>query len=136
MKRNLIFLTLAVAGTLSTFVSTNRNTETLADEGMVKVTLLYPGGEGKTFDMDYYKNKHMPMVAELMGDAMKKVTIDEGISGRTPEDPIPYMAIGYLWFDKLEDYQNAIGPAIGQILADIPNYTNVQPVLQISKVIK
>ena len=136
MKRNLIFLTLAVAGTLATFISTNRNTEPLVNEGMVKVTLLYPGGEGKTFDMDYYKNKHMPMVAELMGDAMKKFTIDEGISGRTPEDPIPYMAIGYLWFDKLEDYQNAIGPAIGQILADIPNYTNVQPVLQISKVIK
>ena len=136
MKRNLIFLTLAVAGTLATFISTNRNTEPLVNEGMVKVTLLYPGGEGKTFDMDYYKNKHMPMVAELMGDAMKKFTIDEGISGRTPEDPIPYMAIGYLWFDKLEDYQNAIGPVIGQILADIPNYTNVQPVLQISKVIK
>ena len=136
MKRNLIFLTLAVAGTLATFISTNRNTEPLVNEGMVKVTLLYPGGEGKTFDMDYYKNEHMPMVAELMGDAMKKFTIDEGISGRTPEDPIPYMAIGYLWFDKLEDYQNAIGPVIGQILADIPNYTNVQPVLQISKVIK
>lgn len=30
--------------------------------GMFKVAILYPNGDDKTFDMDYYENKHMPMV--------------------------------------------------------------------------
>ncbi len=105
-------------------------------EGMVKVTIMYPSGDGNTFDMDYYKDKHMPMVADLLGKAMKSYAIDKGIAGRTPQEPVPYMAIGYLYFDKIEDYQTAFGPVAQKILSDIPNYTNVQPVLQISEIIK
>ncbi len=29
---------------------------------MIKVTVLYPNEEGKKFDLDYYLNKHLPMV--------------------------------------------------------------------------
>ena len=107
-----------------------------SEKGMVKVTLLYPNEEGSTFDMDYYQNKHMPMVQELLGDAMKYFKIDKGLAGRVPEQPVPYHAIGYLYFDKLSDYQEAFGPVAQQIIGDIPNYTNVQPSLLISEVVE
>jgi len=29
---------------------------------MIKVSVLYPAGDGKTFDMDYCCSSHMPMV--------------------------------------------------------------------------
>lgn len=103
---------------------------------MTKVTILYPNEEGKTFDMDYYANKHMPMVAELLGDALKDLEIDKGIGGRTPDEPVPYLAIGYLYFDSLSEYQNAFGPHAAQITGDIPNYTNSQPLIQISEVLQ
>ncbi len=106
------------------------------DKGMIKITILYPNGEGKTFDMDYYATKHMPMVAELMGDAMKGFAIDKGIAGRTPEDAIPYLAIGYLYFDSLEAYGEAFGPVAEQIVNDVRNYTNIEPVVQVSEVLK
>ena len=106
------------------------------DKGMVKVTILYPNGEGKTFDMDYYSNKHMPMVASLLGGALKKLEIDKGLGGRSSEEPMPYMAIGYLYFDKLSDYQDAFGPVAEKIVGDIPNYTNTQPLIQISEVLQ
>jgi uncharacterized protein (TIGR02118 family) len=105
-------------------------------KGMIKVTILYPNGEGKTFDMDYYSNNHMPMVASLLGDALKFLEIDKGLSGRTPDDPIPNLAIGYLYFDQLSDYQNSFGPNAEKIVSDIPNYTNIQPVVQISEVLQ
>ena len=108
----------------------------MIENGMVKVTIMYPNGEGKTFDMNYYANKHMPMLADLFGDAMKLYTIDKGVSGRTAEDPIPYLAIGYMYFDKLSDYETAFGPNAEQILGDIPNYTNIRPIVQISEVVK
>ena len=103
---------------------------------MIKVTILYPNGDGKTFDMDYYANKHMPMVANTLGDSLKLLAIDKGIAGRTPDEPIPYLAIGYLYFDKLSAYQNSFGPNAEKIVSDTPNYTNIQPIVQISKVLE
>ena len=87
----------------------------------IKVTILYPNGEGKKFDMDYYSTKHMPMIASLLGDSLKRYEIDKGLSGRTPADPIPYLAIGYLYFDKLSAYQNSFKPHADKIRGDVQN---------------
>ncbi len=105
-------------------------------KGMIKVTILYPNADGKKFDMDYYSNKHMPMVASLLGDSLKLFEIDKGVAGRTPDEPIPYLAIGYLYFDRLSAYQNSFRPNAEKIRNDIPNYTNIQPVVQISEVVR
>ena len=105
-------------------------------KGMLKVTIMYPNEEGKTFDMDYYSSKHMPMVAGLLGDALKGYAIDKGISGRTPGEPVPFLAIGYLYIESAEAYNAAFGPNAKQILDDIPNYTNIKPKVQISEVIQ
>jgi len=107
-----------------------------ANAGMFKVTILYPNGSGKTFDMDYYSRKHMPLVAALLGDSLKRYEIDKGISGRTSNDSIPFLAIGYLYFDRLSAYQQSFKQHAERIRNDIPNYTNIQPVIQISEVIK
>lgn len=104
-------------------------------KGMIKVTILYQNGEGKKFDMEYYSSKHMPMIASLLGDSLKRYEIDKGLSGRTSADPIPYLAIGYLYFDKLSAYQNSFKPHADKIRGDVQNYTNVQPIIQISEVI-
>ena len=105
-------------------------------KGMIKVTILYPNGDGKTFDMDYYSKKHMPMVADVLGDSLKLLAIDKGIGGRTPDEPVPYLAIGYLYFDTLSAYHNSFGPNAEKIVSDIPNYTNIEPVVLISEVIQ
>ena len=97
---------------------------------------MYPYDSGKTFDMEYYKVKHMPMLAELFGEALKKYEIDAGVSGRTPDDPIPFLAIGYLYFDSISAYHEAFGPNAETILSDILNYTNIQPIVQISEIVK
>lgn len=107
-----------------------------AKKGMIKVTILYPNGEGKKFDMDYYSTKHMPMIASLLGDSLKQFEIDKGIGGRAPSDPIPYLAIGYLYFDRLSAWQNSFAPHREKIVGDVPNYTNIQPVVLISEVVR
>lgn len=136
MKTKMILSILGAFALLSSYQYTHSTNTSEIEKGMIKVTLLYPNGEGNTFDMDYYSNKHMPMVAELLGKSLKSFAIDKGIAGRSPEEPVPYMAIGYLYFDKLSDYQSAFGPVAQKIIGDIPNYTNVQPVLQISEVVQ
>lgn len=126
---------LLVLGAVTLLTNCQQDTSKIK-KGMIKVTILYPNGEGKTFDMDYYSNKHMPMVASLFGDSLKRYAIDKGIAGRTPDEPIPYLAIGYFYFDQLSAYQNAFGPNAEKITSDIPNYTNIQPVVQISEILQ
>ena len=123
-------------GLLLGFQQKTSTENTQIKKGMIKVTILYPNGDGKKFDMDYYSNKHMPMVASLLGDSLKLFAIDKGIAGRTPNDPIPYLAIGYLFFDKLSAYQNSFRPHAEKIRGDIPNYTNIQPIIQVSEVLR
>ena len=76
------------------------------------------------------------MVARLFGDKLKNYGIEKGLSGRTPEDEVTYLAIGYFYFEQLSDYKEAFEPNAEKIREDIPKYTNVQPLVQVSQVIK
>ncbi len=105
------------------------------EEGMIKVAIFYENGEGKTFDMDYYANKHMPMAAGLFGDALKAMVIDKGIDNTVPGQPLPYVAIGYFYFDSMEVMGTAMSTHSETLKADVPNYTNITPTLQISEVV-
>jgi uncharacterized protein (TIGR02118 family) len=97
---------------------------------MVKVTVMYPNGEGARFDMDYYCNRHMALVRELLGSAVKAMAVDEGIV--TPETPVQYLAMGHLWFDSVETVQAALATHGAALMADVPNYTNIRPAIQLS----
>ena len=103
-------------------------------KGMIKLIVLYPNGEGKKFDMDYYCNKHIPMVAGLLGDALKGATVENVLSGEEPGSVPPYLAVGNLYFDTLEDFQKSFGANMDKMGADIPNYTNIEPLVLISEV--
>jgi len=104
--------------------------------GMIKVAILYPNEEGKTFNMDYYSQKHMPMAARLFGDSLKAMSIDKGLANGTPGSPIPYLAIGYFYFENMASCQSIMSQHSAKLRADVANYTNVKPVILISEVIK
>lgn len=101
---------------------------------MVKVSVLYPGGDGSTFNMDYYLNHHVPMVRAKLGTACKSAAVEQGLGGATASSPPAFSAMGHLYFDSVEAFQAAFGPHAAAIMADIPNYTNVQPTIQVSEV--
>jgi len=101
---------------------------------MVKVSVLYPNTADCKFDMTYYLTKHMPMVQQKLGAACKSMAVEQGIAGGAPGAPATYVAMGHLYFDSTDAFQAAFGPHAQSILADIPNYTNTQPTIQISEV--
>ncbi|NER17581.1 EthD family reductase [Spongiivirga citrea] len=119
------------------FLSCQQNTtqdNSKIKKGMIKVAIFYPNGEDKTFDMDYYANKHMPMAASLFGDSLKAMSIDKGLANGTPGMPIKYLAIGYFYFENMSSFENSMGPNSEKLKADVPNYTNIKPIIQISEV--
>ena len=101
---------------------------------MIKVSVFYPNNEGAKFDIDYYCNKHIPMVRQKLGAACKNAAVEQGIAGATPGSRPAFIALGHLYFDSVEAFQTAFGPHAEAIMADIPNYTDIQPTMQISDV--
>jgi len=101
---------------------------------MIKVSVLYPAGDSTKFDMDYYCKNHMPMVQQKLGAACKSVAVEQGLGGGAPGSPPTYAAMGHLYFDSVAEFQAAFAPHMSAIMADVPNYTNIQPVLQVSEV--
>ena len=130
---NIFLLILAFTGLISCKTAQLSNSAT-AETGLFKVAILYPNGEDKTFDMDYYEKKHMPMVAGFLGENLKFYEIDKGVSGRTPNEKPPFMAIGYFYIKDVAAYNQAIAKNIDAIVNDFKNYTNTQPVVQISEI--
>src|SRR5688572_1198154 len=108
----------------------------VAEKGLVKVSVMYPFAEGKTFNMEYYETTHMPMVAKFLGSNLVKYTIEKGVASGIPNQPLPYMAIGTFYVKSLEEYQAAIGPNRDAIRADFANYTNTVPVILVSEVVR
>ena len=104
---------------------------------MIRLTALWPKTSDSHFDMDYYLSKHVPMTkAKLQGLGFPvEAGVDEGLGSLTPGEPAPYAAIGYLLFEKMEDLQNGLATHGAEIMADIPNFTNVQPQIQIGSVV-
>jgi uncharacterized protein (TIGR02118 family) len=101
---------------------------------MIRLSVLYPAGEGHTFDMDYYLKTHIPRFQKRIGAAMKHIRVKEGVNGPIPGSPAPFVAIVHASFDSAEAFRAAFLPHAAEIQGDVPNYTNIEPLLQISEV--
>jgi uncharacterized protein (TIGR02118 family) len=104
---------------------------------MFRATVLYPKTDESHFDMDYYLNKHVPLLLEkLTGMGLVRVEIDKGIGGAAPGQPPPYAVIFDMVFESIEALQKGLGAHGEALMKDTPNFTNVEPLVQISRVVR
>ena len=100
---------------------------------MVRVSVLYPSSEGARFDLDYYTGQHMALVWKILGPrGLVRAEVDRGVAGAMGP-PAPYAAIGHIYFESLEQFDQAFAEGVEPLFEDIPNYTDIQPVVQISE---
>lgn len=102
---------------------------------MIQVSVLYQQTDGAEFDMTYYAEIHMPLVRRLTGDACRGVAVQKGLAGGAPGSPPPFIALGHLFFDSVQSFEQAFNPHARKIMADLPNFTNTRPTIQISEVV-
>lgn len=98
---------------------------------MQRVTVLYPNGTDTRFDFDYYLSKHVPWVAGLVG---QKIEVRRGISSPTGS-PAAFVCIATIFVNSVEEFQSVLAEHGAKIFADIPNYTNSEPVVQFDEVL-
>ena len=101
---------------------------------MFKVHIFYPNSPGVRFDMAYYTERHMPMVKARIGAACTGFSVEAGLAGGAPGQPALYVAIGSVTITSVEAFGAAMATHGAEVMGDIPNHTDAQPVLQISEI--
>jgi uncharacterized protein (TIGR02118 family) len=101
---------------------------------MIKISILYPN-TGR-FDMDYYLSKHMPRSIALLskGKGYRGVSVERGLAGATPGSAPAYVAMCHYLFETADDFVAAFMPHAAELQGDMPNYTDIATVIQISEV--
>lgn len=102
---------------------------------MIRISVFYPNVEGKSFDHDYYRDFHGPLAERLMAPlGLVKFEIDRGITAGPTGGPGPFVAIGHLIFNSLEEAEKAWKAHAQELIDDIPNYTRIRPQLQFCRI--
>jgi uncharacterized protein (TIGR02118 family) len=95
---------------------------------VIRLSVFYPSTEGASFDHDYYRDSHVPLCVKHWSPA--EAVIEKGING-------PYVAAVHFAFDSMEAFQQALAsPGTAELMADVANYTSIQPVQQVSEVVE
>lgn len=104
---------------------------------MIKVSILYPNHKGRRFDLSYYVETHMPMSIKLLSahPGFKGVSVEHGFGGATPGSEPTYIAMSHFLFNSVDDFMAAFMPHAAALQGDMPNYTDIEPVIQFNEVL-
>lgn len=102
---------------------------------MIRVAVMYKNSPDSSFNMDYYREKHMALVRErYLPHGLANLEVDEAVS-KTGSRAAPYIAIAYMTFADMEAFMAAIKSSGKEIMADVQNFTDIEPTVQISNIV-
>lgn len=101
---------------------------------LIKLSVLFPYDQGKSFDMPYYYDKHIPLLKQLIGSRCLTMSVEQGIADAVPGTKAVYVVMNHFYFRTLSDFHSSFSPHASIIMSDIINFTDSHPVIQISEV--
>lgn len=103
---------------------------------MISIIMLYPKTTDSTFNWDYFISTHIKRIHEIFDPfGLVRVQLHSGMGSALPGQPPPYACLCEFNFETLEGFQKGFMAEGAWIMGDIHNYTNVQPLVQISSLI-
>ena len=103
---------------------------------MIRISVLYPNERGKKFDHTYYAKTHMPLVQKrLRSLGLIRYEVDKGVGGATSDGPAPFVGACHLYFNSIEAFRKAMAAHGAELMADVPNYTEIKAQMQISEIV-
>lgn len=104
---------------------------------MIRISILYPNNRGARFDVSYYVETHMPMSIKLLSahPGFRGVSVERGLGGAVPGSGAAYIAMCHFLFSSVEEFMAAFMPNAEVLQGDMPNYTDIEPVIQFNEVL-
>ena len=100
---------------------------------MIRISALYPNEADTFFDSSYYRERHEPFARGMLTPlGLTEIRTTIGIACIDGSPP-PFWAISEMVFATRAHFDGAMAQCGERLFADIPNYTNVTPILQVSE---
>ena len=97
-------------------------------KGVNSLTIVYPAGEGVTFNADYYRDHHLETIMKLYGSTIERFELR-----KVNAPQAKYAAAVNIWIADLDAFK-ANNDKHGKTLQDdVPNFTNGRPTIQFDK---
>ena len=101
---------------------------------MVIVSVQYPNQPGSRFDERYYLDRHATLVKERWGPfGLTAAQFLRG-TGAPGGGGATYAVMALLTFASQDALDKALAAHGREIMGDIPNFTDVRPVVQVNEV--
>jgi uncharacterized protein (TIGR02118 family) len=98
---------------------------------MIVVSVLYPRDPESKFDLVYYQNRHLPLCRELLTQmGMQSLTFYRPI---VTDPGAAFQLVAELRFTDLKTTNAALAAHGPRTQADIPNFTDVKPIILIGE---
>jgi uncharacterized protein (TIGR02118 family) len=104
---------------------------------MVKISIFYPNSKGARFDVRYYIDTHMPLSIKLLSahPGFRSVSVEHGLGGAAPGTELAFIAMCHFAFESMDAFMEAFTPHAPLLQGDMPNYTDITPIIQVSDVV-
>lgn len=98
---------------------------------MIEILVMYPNRKGMRFDETYYLKEHADLVKRLLRPyGLNYIRVARGSDAMSP-----YHVVAYLGIDSLDSFKAAIDAIGSTLFEDIPRFTDVEPLIQVSQVL-
>ncbi len=101
---------------------------------MFCASVAYPAQPGGRFDFAYFAHTYVPLFARLLGANCVRFEVQRPLT--TPGAPPPaYQGVAHFWVQAGEEFGSALEQHGPEIYADIPRFTDIEPVRYWSEVV-
>jgi uncharacterized protein (TIGR02118 family) len=101
---------------------------------MFCVMAVYPNHPGSRFDISYYATRHTALARKILEPhGLVDLRVTAG-SAALDGGPPHFWAVAEMIFTDRAAFDAAIARAGAELFADAPNYTDVEPILQIASI--
>jgi hypothetical protein len=122
--------------------------EEAGSESDILLTVLYPNAPKASFDARRYEQKHIPLVKSLFGPSVERIELrvphkssgrKAGISNGPSQVPMgppsAVLAAASIWIKDLKSFAATSVTANAQVLADLKEVTDSEPIIQYDRVV-
>jgi uncharacterized protein (TIGR02118 family) len=97
------------------------------------ITILYPAKDNEGFDHDFYRNRHAPLIKDILGPALHKLEVRKGANGPDGGPPT-WIAVISIWIADWDAYEKAMATRTQELLDEVPLFTKQMPMIQFDDV--
>jgi uncharacterized protein (TIGR02118 family) len=98
------------------------------------ITVLYPAKGNEAFDFDFYFNRHIPLIKDILGNSLHRIEVRRGQSAQDGGTPT-YVAVISIWIADWEAYEKAMAARAQELIDEVPLFTKVMPIIQTDEVV-